>query len=301
MRFLPAILLLGAFALAAPPEEETKTPADPWSVEKPASRPEGDPMTLRIALEPGMAHKLDATITQDMKTNVGPSSMAMGMTVWLRVLRKNDKGQAEVEVPLQLTKMTQNGADQLAMAKTVMNDPKLFATIDDRGEIVPGTFRAEGLGPFAGQMESQIANLFGYLPPDAVRVGESWEVPVEALAKQISIKGGKLEGTAYQVLEAVEERDGARCARVKTLLTFTLTGDNLQMPGGLPPAKGTIRAKGQGQSWHGLDGYVRASRVEMQVRMELNTMGMDLTFEGPATVSIAGGPEPFFRTTEGEE
>ncbi|MGQ0613870.1 MAG: hypothetical protein ACT4PV_09055 [Planctomycetaceae bacterium] len=302
MRILTLLCLFGVFARAAPPEDEPATPAaDAWSVEKPASNPQGEAFALSIALEPGMAHKLDATIVQDLKTNMGPNSMVMGLTMWVRVLRKNEKGEADVEMPLKFNKLSANGMDMLAMVAGMLNNPKLFARMDARGEVIPGTLKAEGMGQLADQMEGQIASLFGYLPPDPVKVGEAWEIPVEALAKSMAaIKGGKLEGKAYQTLEAIEEKNGARCARIKSIVSFTVTGDNLQMAGGAGNAKGTIRAKGEGVSWHGLDGYVRVTDMTMQMKMELNTMGMDLTIEGPAKITIVGGPEPFFTTTEKE-
>ncbi len=302
MRILTLLCLLGVFALAAPPEGEPTTPAaDGWTVEKPASDPQGEAFALKIALEPGMAHKLDATIVQELKTNMGPNSMAMGLTLWVRVLRKSEKGEADVEMPLKFNKLSVNGMDMLAMVAGMLNNPKLFARMDARGEVVPGTLKAEGMGQLAAQMEGQIASLFSYLPPNPVKVGEAWEIPVEALAKSMgTIKGGKLEGKAYQTLVAIEEKNGARCARIKSIVAFTLSGDNLEMPGAGGAAKGTIHAKGEGVTFHGLDGYTRATEMTMQMKMELNTMGMDLTIEGPAKITIVGGPEPFFTIAEKE-
>ena len=55
--------LLWAQGTEAPPEQAPEAePEQDWRIEKPESNPTGDPVDLKLALEPGMAHVMELSL-----------------------------------------------------------------------------------------------------------------------------------------------------------------------------------------------------------------------------------------------
>ena len=270
MRKLFFLFLIVPFVLA-------QEAADEWAIEKPASNPTGDPVTLKLALEPGMAHVYEMVMKQDMQTPMMPMKMEMGMGLKMIIESKTEAGNYKFKSPMKFTKMDMNGQDMLPMIGASLNNPVVSGEIDTRGQVVPGTAKVTGVqGPMAGQMEKQMNSFVPWFPEQAVRQGEVVEVPIEHFARNFAsagIEGAKIEGHAYQTIVGFEERDGIRCAKISMLFSVKITGDKLELQGGMQ-GKGVIRLKGNGTTYQGMDGYMRHMAMKMKMAMSIDSAAM---------------------------
>jgi hypothetical protein len=270
--------------------------AGEWAIEKPASNPSGDPVQLKFALEPGMAHVYEMVMKQDMQTPMMPMKMEMGMGMKIIIEGKNEAGNYAFKSPLKFTKMDMNGQDMLPMVAATLSNPVITGELDARGQLVPGTAKVTGVqGPMAGQMEKQMNSFVPWLPEQAVRQGEVIEVPIEHFAKSFSgagIKGAKVEGKAYQTIVGFEEKDGAKCAKIAIVFSIKVSGDQLEMQGGVQ-GKGVIRLKGTGTTFHGMDGYMRHSAMKMKMAMSIDSpaMGGQMDIDADMDVEMTGKKE----------
>lgn len=115
----------------------------------------------------------------------------------------------------------------------------------------------------------------------SARKGEAWELSAyDFVHKLTSATGYTIKGNVYQVLESVEERDGAQCARLKT--TFGLKIIGARTPWGVA----VIAIKGSGTDWQGLDGFLRERHLN--ATSEITVAGE--VFENVLKVHVVGGP-----------
>jgi hypothetical protein len=307
-----------ALALAAPllwaqgAEAPTqKTPeAEPeaeWRIEKPESNPTGDPVELKLALEPGMAHVMDVGMEMEMQNPQMPVQMETDVAARMEVKSRAEEGTYNVEMPFKITRMTMNGQDMTAMLGGMLNNPKISGKMTSKGRIVKGSIAAEGIqGPMKEQMGKQMEGMFTPLPDKPVRVGETWSQPTELFARRFAtagIEGAKIEGDVYQTLVAIEERDGVQCARIKGVFALRISGDNLKLQGGMV-GQGEIVMKGEGYVLHGLDGYTRygEEKVDMEMDVSIPAFGDQSTEMGiKMTITVRGKPEKLATITKGED
>lgn len=309
-----------ALALAAPilwaqgteaptesaPAPEAKLEAE-WRIAKPESNPTGDPIELRLTLEPGMAHVLDMGMEMSMQTPQMPMQMEIDFGARMEVKSVAEEGVFNVEMPFKFTRMTVNGQDMLAMVAGMLKDPKVKGKMTSKGRFVPGSIEVEGVqGPMQEQMSKQTESMFTPLPEKPVRVGETWSLPTDVFAKQFAnagIEGAKIEGDVYQTLVGIEERDGARCARIKSVFGLRISGENLTMQAGMI-AKGEIIMKAEGYVLFGLDGYTRFGewKIDMEADLTIPALGgqsMDISTE--IKMTVRGKPERVATITKREE
>jgi len=309
MRRWLALLTIATFVFALPPDEEPAPEPAPqadagadaqWAIEKPEATPTGDPVRLGLTLEAGKAHATRFAMEMAMNMQVGgnpiPTQMTMEMDMKMGVLKVDQEGNADVEVPFRFTKMAANGQDMTKMlAGMIQPGAKLTARIDKRGAAIPGTVKSEGFGMMASNVEKQLeTSPYSQLPENPVRVGDVWEVPAEVFGKAFAsggIEGATVDGDVYAKLEALETHDGADCARIRTVFSLKISGDNMKMQG--QPAKGNGRIKGEGVFWHGLDGYSRGGDIKLKMNMNVTMMGQAVVMDSDVKQLLSGGPEPY--------
>ena len=300
--------LLWAQGSEAPTETAPEAPAEPeWRIEKPESNPTGDPVELKLALEPGMVHVIDMGMEMEMQTPQMPVQMEMDLAARMEVKSKAEEGTFNVEMPFNFTKMTMNGQDMTAMLGGMLNNPKISGRMTSKGRFVEGTVEVEGIqGPMKDQMGKQMEGMFTPLPEKAVRVGETWSLPTELYAKQFAnagIEGAKIEGDVFQTLQGIEERDGVPCGKIKNVFALRISGDNLSLQGGMV-AKGEIIMKGEGVVYHGMDGYTRYGEWKITMDMEFSIPAFGdqaMEMSSKMGMTIRGKPEKVATITKGED
>lgn len=269
-----------------------------WAIETPESKPEGEPVTLQVAVKPSKALAVEHASDIDMKMRMGemsmPQSMSMRMEMKVKVLSVAEDGSAEVEVPFRLTKSVMNGQDMTAMVAGMFSpDAKGVGRLDKDGRPVPGSFKASGFGPMDASMAKNFeTDAYAFLPRGAVRVGEAWEIPASEFGRAYAnagVENAQFDGVAYGVLEAIEECEGAKCARIRVVFSVRFGGDNLRMQG--QPVKGSGRVKGESVYWHGLDGYMRGGEITSKMKMSVQMMGTNVDSTADMKLAIKAGPE----------
>jgi hypothetical protein len=303
MRILFALWLVPVLAPVLWAEEEPgkESKADDeaeWAIEKPQSKPRGEPVALRVGLETSKTLAIEHRSDMDMKMRMGgmemPQAMSTGVRMKVKVLSVAEDGTAEVEMPLRLTKVLVNGQDMTAMMAGMFKpDAKGVGRLDKDGRPVPGSFKASGFGMMdASMVQNFETDAYAYLPRGAVRVGEVWEVAASEFGRgyaNAGLENAEFDGAAYATLEGIEERGGAPCARIRVVFSLRFGGENLRMQG--QPAKGRGRVKGEGVYWHGLDGYMRGGEITSRLKMSMQVMGSDLDSTADMKLAIEAGPE----------
>ena len=107
----------------------------------------------------------------------------------------------------------------------------------------PGGTKAPSLDQLFGQME-------GIFPDHPVRVGESWtkkmELPIEGAAQ-------KVKADFQNTLESFEKVGDRNCAKIKSVLTFSLPEGKLNPPAGENPLGISVKMEGKGELWQYFD------------------------------------------------
>lgn len=285
MRVLTTLLLLltlglGGFVGAqddpTPPPPQDDPPAEKkddaeWKIKKPESQPVGEPVTLKLALEPGSGHMLDTNFSQTMETPMGPMTNEMGMKVIMKILATDEKGESTFEMPIEFTKMMFNGQDMVQMIKMSAPNPKLMGKLDGKGAVIPGSTKFDGMGGMEAQMGSRFENIMPALPEKPLRVGEVTELTAKEYMKALgeSFDGGEVNGEVYQVLEKIEKE----VAHLKTVFSLHMHGDDIEVQPGMK-GQGDIRMMGETTTLFGLDGYLRSSASTMKTKMDIPSLGM---------------------------
>ena len=285
MRNLLLVLTLAslAFAQDAPeppkpvePEAQPVVKVDPWAVEKPESNPEGEPVDLKVSMDPKVVHDARADITQNM--SVMGQATKIENVIGLKLQFKEDgDDSASFEMSVDLQKIAQNGMDQTAMVKSMLSDPKFTGKFDKKGNVVPGSVTGSGLAALEAQLKAAVSWVLPFAGNRRVRKGEVWEVaPAEFAPRVQGATGGDVSGNVFMKLIGLEEKDGAKCAHVE--IVFGLTIRNADIPTPMGPQKGTVRIKGTVRELCGLDGVLRSREVKSKLNVEVG--GMTVQVDG---------------------
>ena len=291
-----------AFAQDAPeppkPVDEAKPVAkvDPWAVEKPESNPEGEPIDLKVSMDPNVVHHVRADITQNMSVMGQLIKIESVIGLKLQFKEVGDDG-ASFEMPVDLQKLAKNGLDQTAMVKSTLSDPKFMGKFDKKGNVVPGSVTGSGLAGLENEFKAAVNWVLPFSGSRSAREGEVWEVAAAEFAPRVQgTTGGDVSGNVYIKLIGLEEKDGAKCARVE--IVFGLTIKNADIPTGMGTQKGTVRIKGTVRELSGLDGVLRSREVKSKVNIEVGGMTVEVdghskleaTPTAPAAKEATPGP-----------
>jgi len=272
-RLLLPALLVGSLAACGGEDEGA------WKVEVPASALTGDPVSLKWTLEP--RRHVETTMEMDLQLGPpeDPDELAQDILfTWRYEVRpRNADGLYELTGMAHWQTARARGRDLLegfpqgasAEVRTLVDASFLVREQTYGKKEFPPSFDAR-----RGDLDAM--NLLGIVqPPEkALRVGEVERLPAEAIARHVTILTtgeGPVTGDAYRWLEAIEDHDGARCARLRTVFAFT---HELE--------KGAVRYRGEGALWFGLDGYVREQRIEGVIE-QVGYRGLKGKFRGRAT------------------
>ncbi|MEE8106773.1 MAG: hypothetical protein V3T86_14670 [Planctomycetota bacterium] len=302
MRFLLSVLLLSSFAIAqdAPPPapedgkptEETgpvapddklgpDTPvrepepaADAWRVTQPVSNPQGDAITLKVARDTNKKRTVTLLLERGEK-------MKLGITGVVSI-----RDGASFSWPLQLTKFVQQGMDMTAMAAPQFQNASLAGKLTADGRVDTSSVAVNGLGPMGAQFVGFAYWAFPIGGQRDARVGESWALDVTAYAKRIVLPAPAEEtlGSVFQVFEAVEDKDGVSCARVRSTYGIKMTKV------ATPMGSTDILVTGSTTDWIDMDGQLRARTVDDTITAPTGTTKMKVTMT--ATVSEAAPTAP---------
>lgn len=245
---------------------------------RPESKPEGEPVELKVVLEAGMVQDFEMRMTMEMSSgDLGMQVVTeIDMSGRLEVGEQHGDAYA-VTMSMQVDRATANGEDVLPMLKAQMGSPVVHGRLHPTDGFVEGTVRVEGVhGPMRDQMAQQVESFYGYLPPEPVRAGEVWDVPLEEFTKGMAgagLEGGETEGEVWQQLAGFEEIGGARCARVASGGRIVVSGDALRFPNVPQPVAGRIEMVLASTTHHGLDGITRKTIVDVEMDMRMTVPG----------------------------
>ncbi len=288
--FLSLTLASLAFAQDAPappkpvePEAQPVVKVDPWTVEKPESNPEGEPVDLKVSMDPKVVHDVRAGITQNISVMGQQTKIEHVIGLKLQFKEVGDDG-ASFEMRVDLQKIAINGMDQTAMVKSTLSDPKFTGKFDKKGNVVSGSVTGSGLATLANQLKAAVNWVLPFAGNRRVRKGEVWEVaPVDFAPRVQGTTGGDVSGNVYMKLIGLEEVDGTKCAHIE--IVFGLTIKNADITTQMGPQKGTVRIKGTVRELCGLDGVLRSREVKSKVIIEMG--GMTVTDDGESKVEAS--------------
>jgi len=282
MRLLFTVLLLSSFALAQEaqpptPREPTEPaedkpapeggldgggalpePVEPWMITKPESKPQGEPVQLKVARDPSKKRTIDLMLEQ-------APAVKMGITGEVSVTASG------FSLPFRFTKFEQMGMDMTAQV-AAMTGTIVTGKLSASGTIEGGSVTVQGFGA----MGSQLA-ILGYMAmPEcgarSAKVGEVWELDVASYGPRFGT-AQKTEGSVFQALEVVEDRDGVKCARIRTSFGLKFTG--MMSPMGAVD----VSVRGATTDWVDMDGHLRYRSTEFE---QIGPMGT-----GKVTVTVS--------------
>jgi len=267
--FAPFLVALLTSALLAGEDE--------WKVERPKSKPEGDPIALRFARTKDTVVRGELTRTTTESTPAGRETNEMVLALRMSFGEVNDDGHTPIHVSVKLKRYVQDGEDLTGALPTT--EGTLAALLEPTGKFVTGV-DARGVGQmFTGDV-SQLIVAGG---DRTVRKGEVWDVATKEVAGGLrSVKAKNVAVESFATLEDVEERDGVRCARIRSVTVGRL--DGVQLKGF---TDGKIRMRSERVEWLGLDGILRYRTEKLTARIVLG----DDTIEIDTKNVVKAGPE----------
>lgn len=268
MRPIACVLLIALLAAA-----------DEWDVPKPQSNPRGKPMTLRLTLNRKKVHRAKVTTRWSFETPAGKRELHLELETEVGAKGRNAQGEITVEAPVTITRLVVQGEDLTEQVQPFAGSAAVTGRLDDSLHVKGGGTRGmDRLGNLRQLLLPLASWVLPYLPDQPVHVGEVWQVPPEYFLWNIRQGGrGDFEGHVSAVFEALEEREGVECARIRTVI-------------GLRGAAGEAasRFKGEMVSFVGRDGYLRASRL--RVRMQVTDAKTKGTVDWTMTRTVEAGP-----------
>ena len=247
-----------------------------WTVKKPVSKPEGDAVEIHTARGADKNHKSTQKFTITMTTPIGVKRTET--TISIEVAIKDGK---RFEAPFTFEKCSQNGMDFTAEATEMFPAPKLMGRLTEDGRVAKGSLTDEGLGNTGKSVWYCAHWAFSFGGKRSARKGEAWELSAEEFAPKLtSAPGHTVKGNVYQVLEAVEEKGGARCARLKTTFGLKIIGART------PWGEVDMVLRGSATDWQGLDGFLRER--DLDVTSKVTARGY--VFETTMKIHVEGGP-----------
>ncbi len=275
-----AVLLLLGFLAAA---------EDDWKVAPPKSAPKGKPLDLAARLEGKLVPRARVVLDQTFSGNMGEGKSVVEFDAWIAETGRGEEG-PYARARIDLVRLDAKGEDLAGLVRAAAPGLSVLSNLDARGRVTGA--RVEGASALPALEKIFLAAgswIVPWLPGKPVRTGEAWQVPSSYFLwtlQQIGIK--KAEGAAWQVLEAVEKKEGADCARIRTTFGLRHTLPKSEPVHDLGDGPVDVRVKGKGTEWFGLDGFLRESSLEFEVSYANPATGKSVRVNILRTVK--GGP-----------
>jgi hypothetical protein len=279
----------------------TSARADEWTVAKPKSAGKGPAVTLKRTLDDAARLPVAQFRTrQEIARKDEKREILVDFEATLSPADADEKGRHQVRVAVAPSKVSVDGDDSAPKLREAGIAISVLSPVDAKGFVASGTTTgAEGLGTLGPFLRTSASWALPYLPEKPVRVGDAWDLPIPYFLWSVNQPGdAPAEGFVTQVLTALEDRDGVRCAKVKTVFSLRRP----QPPGMTPEAVGIgegaalSRFRGEGTSWIDLDGCLREEVLDVKMRIENTTtkawMQWTLHREGKARPRGAAAPAP---------
>jgi len=249
--------------------------ADEWTAPRPKSAPKGEAVV--IPRDVSSTRTLPSARIRTRQSYVWPEESHVAEITFDAVASPTaptEKGRSTFELAIDFGRVSQDGNEVGPSIRAQGAKVSVSSEIDEKGFVVRGTPKGadEGslatLGTFARSAGSWVVP---FLPKTPLRVGEAWELPLGYFLWSINQHGAAPpSGFVAQVVEAFEEHDGVRCARIRTIASI----QRLQPKGMTPPAmrigdgEALGRFRGEGTTWIGLDGCLREERLDVRMGLE---------------------------------
>jgi hypothetical protein len=269
--------------------------ADEWSPPKPKSAGTGAPITLKRSLADA-AHLPRGRVVTTQTHNWADKHVETALEFeGVATPGKPDvKGRAQVDLTIELTGLAIEDQDLMPDVREKGAHASVLTAFDAHGYAAEGKpSGGAATGPVAHVLKPAGAWLLPYLPEKPVKVGETWDLPIPYFLWSVSQLGGvPAEGFATQVLEAVQDRAGVRCARIRTVAALRRAQPEGMTPSSVGIGKGPALARfhAEGTMWVDLDGCLREDALDLKMRVE-NTgtqAWMEWTFHREVKAQPAG-------------
>jgi len=219
-----------------------------WRIDRPESKPRGEPVKLVLDLTPGAVHTFKTKVVTTERE--GPSQARTRTRIVRAQLTIDSVADGEATAT-----WSSKGDD-------AVGDGRVVARLDAAGRIRRGSVVAFEVANVT--LEPRVAGALHMgvvpLPDRPVRVGETWAVPLEPAMvcdAARSVSDAEVHAEAYQTLVGFETVDGAKCARIEMVYAATIRTNSLRLARHMGLRSGTIHIKGTCVLLHGLDGRMR--------------------------------------------
>lgn len=269
-----------------------------WTVARPKSSPHGESRTLRVTLDEAHSHRGEIQNRQVSKMAQGGITVELEFLTYIRVLDTPEPGRIRVGGDIKITKLALDGDEITERVQAAVASAYVTGLVRDRRVVNGGrVIGAEALRQLGKMFVGLPALVIPYLPKQAVRVGEVWNLPPQYVLWNVGQPmAGKPVGESFQVFEALEERAGVPCARIRTAVAVrTELSKGAAM---LPPGPAVSQVVIEMRHWLGLDGYLRAAQTTARMLVTHTESKRTLAWE--MTRSVKAGPAPVPSTPLGK-
>lgn len=247
--------------------------ADEWAPAKPKSLPTGAPVSLKRSLGDAAHLPRARVVTRQTHAWVDKKQgLALEFDAEAAPTKADAKGQAQVDMAVELTGFAVDQEDLMPMARAKGAKLSVLSAVDAHGYVAQGTPKgALAEGKLAVALKPIGAWVLPYLPEKPVRVGEAWDLPIPYFLWSINQLGAvPAEGFVTQVLEAIEDHAGVRCARLKTVVALRRPQPKGMTPPEVRVGEGAALARfhAEGTMWVDLDGVLREDKLDLKFRIE---------------------------------
>ena len=248
--------------------------ADEWNPPKPKPSPTGEPVVLKRTV--GDAERLPTARIRTRQVHSWADDrkreIVADFDAAAAPAEADGKGRPQVNLGLDFARLAVDGDDLAPRIRAGGARVSVLAAVGGTGLVADGAAKgAETLGSLGLFVKPVGSWVLPYLPEKPVRVGETWDLPIPYFLWSIGQLGGvPADGFVTQILEAVEDHAGARCARIRTVVSLRRP----QPKGMTPPAVGIgegaalARFRGEGTTWVDLEGCLRDDVLDVVLRIE---------------------------------
>ena len=185
---------------------------------------------------------------------------------------KGAKGEPQVDATIEFGSLQGGGDEMGPRIRAAGLQITVRSVLDDQGTVRSGkTSGAEQLGSVGRFLSPTGSWLLPSLPAEPVQVGTAWDLPIPYFLWSIGQLGGvRAKGFVQQVFEAVEVREGVRCARIRTVASLERAQPEGMTPehAGIGTDAALAKFRATGMTWLGLDGCVRHDELRVRMRVE---------------------------------
>lgn len=246
---------------------------DEGAVPQPKSAPHGPTITLRRS--PGDADALPiarVSLRQWLSWPDRTQTRTTELVARTASADSDERGRPRVRVEITLARVADDSADGAPQIRASGAAISVLASIGPDGLVADSrTEGADAFGDLRTYLQPTASWVLPPIPPKPVRLGDTWDVPIPYFLWSIRQPGGvPAEGFVTQVLEAVEDHGGVRCARIRTAVSLTRPQPAGMTPAALGLGDGPAigRFHGSGTTWVDLTGCVREDILDVTLRTE---------------------------------